>query len=49
MPSEIPGSLRQQVIEPLTPEARVTVNILRLNDPDRLAERLSLLEAGLYP
>ena len=34
-------------IQPLTAEARVTVNLLRLNDDDRLAERQALLEAGL--
>lgn len=35
-------------IRPLTPEARVTVRILRLNDADRVAERQRLLEVGLY-
>ncbi|HEX4948877.1 MAG TPA: HNH endonuclease signature motif containing protein [Blastocatellia bacterium] len=35
------------VIQPLTAEGRVTVNLLRLNDEDRLAERQTLLEAGL--
>ena len=35
------------VIQPLTAEARVTVNLLRLNEEDRLAERQPLLEAGL--
>jgi hypothetical protein len=35
-------------IHPLTPEARVTVRILRLNDPDRIAERQGLMDVGLY-
>lgn len=35
-------------IKPLTPEGRVTVRLLRLNDPDRLGERQRLIEAGLY-
>ena len=34
-------------IMPLTPEGRVTVRLLRLNDPDRLAERQRLIEARL--
>lgn len=34
-------------IEPLSPEARVTVKILRVNDEDRLLERQRLLEVGL--
>ena len=34
-------------IRPQTPEGRVTVKILRLNDEDRLAERQYLLDAGL--
>ncbi len=33
-------------IEPLTPEARVTVRILRLNDPQRLREREALRAGG---
>ena len=36
------------IIQPLTPEGRVTVTILRLNDADRVAERQRLLAAGLY-
>lgn len=40
--------LEDSVIRPLTPAARVTVRILRLNDEDRLAERQWLLAAGLY-
>lgn len=36
------------LIIPLTPEGRVTMKILRFNDPDRLAERELLVAAGLY-
>ena len=35
-------------IKPLTPVGRVTVRLLRLNDPDRLAERQGLIAAKLY-
>lgn len=35
-------------IKPLTPEGRVTVRLLRLNDPDRLTERQRLIETGLF-
>ena len=35
-------------IQPLTPEARATVRILRLNDADRVAERQRLMEVGSY-
>jgi len=35
-------------IQPLTPEGRVTVRLLHLNDPARLSERQSLIEAGLF-
>ncbi len=35
-------------IVPLTPEARVTVKILRLNDADRIVERARLIELGLF-
>ncbi len=38
----------EATILPLTPEGRVTVRILRLNDTDRLGERQRLMEAGLY-
>jgi hypothetical protein len=41
--------LYDAMIEPLTPEARVTVKILRLNDEQRLLERKRMLELGLYP
>jgi hypothetical protein len=34
------------IIRPLTPEGRVTVKILRLNDADRIAERQRLLGIG---
>lgn len=36
-------------IRPLTPEARVTVKILRLNDEKRVRERQQLAEVGFYP
>lgn len=32
----------QSVIEPLTPEGRTTVFLLRLNDPERVMERIAL-------
>ncbi len=35
-------------VEPRTAEARVTVRIFRLNDPERVAERERLMRAGLY-
>jgi hypothetical protein len=35
-------------IQPLTPEGRVTVTILRRNDADRVAERQRLMAMGLY-
>lgn len=41
--------LEMAEIVPLTPEARVTVRILRLNDADRVVERQALQNAGLYP
>jgi hypothetical protein len=37
------------IIEPLTPEGRVTVKILRLNEAVRVEERELLIEVGLYP
>lgn len=37
------------VVQPLTPEGRVTVKILRLNDEARVEERELLIEIGLYP
>ena len=36
-------------IRPLTPQARVTVRILGLNDAPRVEERRQLIAAGLYP
>jgi len=41
--------LNKAEIQPLTPEARVTVKILQLNDEQCLEERKSLLDLGLYP
>ena len=35
------------LIIPLTAEARVTIRILRLNDAERVQERLNLLQSGL--
>lgn len=36
-------------IEPLTPEGRVTVFLLRLNSPERITERSLLIQLGRYP
>jgi hypothetical protein len=36
------------IIQPLTPEARVTVKILQLNDERRVEEREQLIALGLY-
>ena len=36
-------------IEPLTPEARVTIRLLRINDPERVTDRKLLIDAGRYP
>lgn len=36
------------LIQPLTPEGRVTVKILGVNDDTRVAERRLLIQAGLY-
>jgi len=41
--------LNGAVIEPLTPEGRTTVFLLRLNDPERVTDRVLYLEAGNYP
>ncbi len=38
----------EATILPLTPEGRVTLRILRLNEGDRLVERQRLIAAGLY-
>jgi hypothetical protein len=35
-------------IRPLTAQARATVKILKLNDPERIAERAHLMEWGMY-
>ena len=35
-------------IQALTPEARVTVKLLRLNDTERVAERECRMDAGFY-
>ncbi|NWG18001.1 MAG: HNH endonuclease [Chloroflexi bacterium] len=37
------------MIEPLTPEGRVTVFLLRLNQADRVFERQELMSLGRYP
>ena len=37
------------VIEPLTPEGRVTVFLLQFNDPDRVEERAGLIDLNRYP
>lgn len=39
--------IKDAVIIPLTPEARVTVALFRLNDEDRIGERKCMKEAGL--
>ena len=41
--------LEGAVIQPLTPQGRVTVKILRLNDANRVAERERLIAEGWYP
>jgi hypothetical protein len=40
--------LEGAMIRPITPEARVTVKILRLNDEHRVIERMRLLKSGLF-
>ena len=40
--------LEGALLQPLTPEARVTARILRFNDSLRVAERGALLRMGLY-
>ena len=37
------------LLQPVSPEARGTVRILRLNEPERVAERQQLMLVGLYP
>lgn len=41
--------LHGAIIEPLTPEGRVTVHLLQLNRPDRVEERRVLMARGHYP
>lgn len=36
------------IIQPMTPEARVTVKIMQLNDEQRVEERKRLIALGLY-
>ena len=36
------------ILQPHTPESRVTVAILRMNDPERVLERQLLLQIGRY-
>ena len=40
--------LDEALIQPLTPEARVTVKIMQLNDDARIEERKRLIDLGLY-
>jgi len=41
--------LKDGIIQPLTPEARVTVKILRFNEERQVDERNRLIAIGLYP
>lgn len=41
--------LEGAIIAPLTPNARVTIRLLRLNDPERLIERDNLIAINRYP
>jgi hypothetical protein len=41
--------LNEVQIVPITPEGRVTVQILQLNHPGRVEERQHLIHAGRYP
>jgi hypothetical protein len=41
--------IEEAKILPLTPEGRVTVEILQFNHPDRILERQRLIEVGKYP
>jgi len=41
--------LNDGIIQPLTPEARVTIKILRFNDEQQVDERNRLIALGLYP
>lgn len=42
-------ALEQAYILPLTPVGRVTVQLLKLNQPDRIQVRQALIETGTYP
>jgi hypothetical protein len=37
------------IIRALTAQARVTIDILNLNAPERIEERIALIEVGRYP
>jgi hypothetical protein len=37
------------IIQPMTPQGRVTVDLLHLNDPERITERILLIRLGRYP
>jgi hypothetical protein len=41
--------LEEAIIHPVTPEARVTVKILQLNDEARIEERRRLIALDMYP
>ena len=41
--------LENSLIKPLTPQGRVTVFVLQLNESFRVEERAALTESGLYP
>ncbi len=36
-------------IQPLSPEGRVTIRVLRINDAERIKDRLLLIQSGRYP
>ncbi len=42
-------SLQGAIIQPITPQGRVTVKLLQLNNPDRIDERTILIAIGRYP
>lgn len=41
--------LEGPIIQPLTPEGRVTAKMLHFNDPNRVEERAKLIKLNLYP
>lgn len=41
--------LQDEAIEPLTPQGRVTVFLLRMNEPLRVLERTALIKINRYP